>query len=132
MATKHHITEVTQEVVADLAQNGMADLHVDVDEKMIAYLSGAVASQQAEADAVAVVLRHDVKQVQDGLAHPGHLTPKLPHSGAICPETHHHVASQDPVQRMLGAAHLESRVFDGSASESTLQTGTPLTTRGKV
>ena len=132
MASKRRIAKLTHEVVEDLAQHGMAQVHVEIDTKKIAYVSGAVANQDDEADAVAVVLHHDVVQVQDGLERPGHVVPHLTRTGAIGPRSHRQEHDQTPAQRILGASHLEDRIFDRAIGESEIETGTPLTMHAKV
>ena len=128
MSTKKRIVRVTQEIEQELVAQGMPQVHVDVDEKWIAYVSGNVANRDVEADAVATVLRHEVRQVQDGMVRPGQIVPDLVRSGHIGPYTHMHAPTNDPARKILGAAHTEERIFDSSVAESTLQTGTPLTT----
>lgn len=120
MATQHRMTEMTEEVERDLAEHGMADLHVEVDNKMIAYMTGEVANRDEQADAVAVVLQHDVRQVQEGLERPGHVVPQLAHPTAICPETRRRAKRTSAVTQLLGTGYLEDRVFDASSAESKL------------
>ncbi len=134
MTRERHIARVNTEIAADLARNGLTNVHVDVDEMDIAYVTGKVASQDAEADAVRVVLQHGVGQVQDGLEYPGQTDtdPELSRPGAIGPLAHEHARSADAAKRILGAGHLEGRVFDGRSSESSLETGTPLITVGRA
>lgn len=128
MKTSHHTTATNVEIANDLAQHGMAQVHVDVDNEKIAYVSGKVNNNKADAAAIAVVLQHDVAQVQDGLQRPDIAAADMSRTGPIGPLTHPQPPTDDPAQRILGASHLEGRIFDGSSSESDLETGTPLAT----
>ncbi len=128
MKTSHHTEATNTEIANDLAQHGMTQVHVDVDDKKIAYVSGEVKNNKADAAAIAVVLQHDVAQVQDGLERPDIATVDLARAGAIGPLTHQHPSTGDAAQRILGASHLEGRIFDASSSASDLETGTPLAT----
>jgi hypothetical protein len=126
--SKREMARVTQEIQQDLLAHGLSQVQVDVDAKGIAYVSGNVANRDAEADAVATVLQHEVSQVQDGMVRPGQVVPDLVRSGHLGPYTHMHAPTNDPARQILGAAHTEERVFNSSVGENTLQTGTPLTT----
>ncbi len=88
MSSKRHIAKINSEVTEDLMEHGMAQVRVEIDEKKIAYISGVVESRDAEADAVAVVLEHDVDQVQDGLQRPGLIPPNLERTGALGPRSY--------------------------------------------
>ncbi len=126
MSTKRHAQELAQEIAEDLQRNDLPTVHVEVDEKDIAYLTGAVADRDAEADAVAVALKHAVTQVQDGIEQPGHVPPHMAGTGALGPLSPEHAPAADPVHALLGSAHLEGRIFHTSAGGSSLETGTPL------
>ena len=126
--SKREMARITQEIQQDLVAHGMQQLDVDVDAKGIAYLSGRVANRDAEAEAVATVLQHHVAQVQDGMVRPGQVVPDLVRSGHLGPYTHMHPHPKDPAAQILAGAHTEERLFDSSAANSMLQTGTPLTT----
>lgn len=115
MKKKRRITRLNNEVELDLARRGMAQLHVEVDNKKIAYISGVVASRDAEADAVAAVLEHGVVQVQDGMERPGHLTPHLKSTGRLGPREYDDVAP-DEVQDVLESEDLTGHHFDGTTS----------------
>lgn len=127
--------QLCREVERDLAEHGLPRVHVEIDNRQIAYVSGEVDALEDEATAIDIVLAYDVSAVEDGLVTPTPPSaPDLDRPQAIGPRTHR--SSQkipaSPIQKILGSGHLESRVFDTSHSDSTLQTGTPLVTQSHV